>query len=139
MKMQVRAKNKLVKEKIIPQILYNKLPDLSAFSNEDHLFTNLQIGGEWNVSDASKRDFFTKRYKKVKDHFELNVDYGLYSFRHTTISELYRELSKEQNMTPHAVKSKLMLITGHTSMSTLESCLRDIDAQLPEDFSHYLE
>ncbi|MGY0393313.1 tyrosine-type recombinase/integrase [Bizionia sp. KMM 8389] len=138
MKMQIRAKNKLVKEKIIPKILYDKLPDLHSFTKADCLFTNLQVGGEWNVSEASKRDYFTKRFKKVKDHFELNEDYGLYSFRHTTISELYRELSKEANMTPHAVKSKLMLITGHSSMSALESYLRDIDAQMPEDFSHLL-
>ncbi|WP_417196992.1 tyrosine-type recombinase/integrase [Bizionia sp.] len=139
MKMQVRAKNKLVKEKIIPKILFDKLPDLTAFSKDDCLFTNLQIGGEWDVTEASKRDYFTKRFKKVKDHFDLNEDYGLYSFRHTTISEIYRELSKEPNMTPYTVKSKLMLITGHSSMTALESYLRDIDAQLPEDFSHLLQ
>jgi hypothetical protein len=28
-----------------------------------------------------------------------------------------------------------MLITGHTSMSSLEKYLRDIDAELPEDYS----
>ncbi|MCX7552112.1 tyrosine-type recombinase/integrase [Xanthomarina sp. F2636L] len=137
-KMQIQAKNKLVKEKIIPNILFDKLPDLSDFSPEDDLFTTNQIGGQWEASEVNKRDFFSKRFKKVKDHFGLNVDYGLYSFRHTTISELYRELSKEPNMSPHAVKSKLMLITGHSSMSALESYLRDIDAQMPEDFSHLL-
>ncbi|MFL0354780.1 tyrosine-type recombinase/integrase [Xanthomarina sp. GH4-25] len=138
-KMQIQAKNKLVKEKIIPSILFDKLPDLSIYSVEDDLFTTTQIGGKWEVSEASKRDYFTKRFKKVKDHFGLNQDYGLYSFRHTFISELYREISKEDNMTPHSVKSKLMLITGHSSMSALESYLRDIDAEMPEDFSHFLK
>src|SRR5690606_38810219 len=136
---QIQAKNKLVKVKIIPSILFDKLPDLSKFSREDDLFTNTQIGGKWDVIEASKRDYFTKRFKKVKDHFGLNEEYGLYSFRHTTISELYREIAKEPNMSPHAVKSKLMLITGHSSMSALESYLRDIDAEMPEDFSHFLK
>ncbi|WP_338731526.1 tyrosine-type recombinase/integrase [Mangrovimonas cancribranchiae] len=138
-KMQVQAKNKLVKEKIIPQILIDKLPDLSKFSKEADLFTPESIGGEWRVSEASKRDYFTKRFKKVKDHFNLNKDYGLYSFRHTTITELYKEISKEANMTPYAVKSKLMLITGHSTMKALEQYLRDIDAELPQDFSHFLQ
>ncbi|EGV43450.2 site-specific integrase [Bizionia argentinensis JUB59] len=138
MKMQVQAKNKAVKEKIIPEILFDKLPDLSALPKSYDLFNLWKIGGIWDVTEASKRDYFTKRFKKVKDHFGLNEDYGLYSFRHTTTSELYRELSKEPNMSPNAAKSKLMLITGHSSMTALESYLRDIDAELPEDFSHFL-
>jgi integrase len=135
-KMQIQAKNKLVKEKIIPNILFNKLPDLTGFSPEDFLFTTNKIGGQWDVSEVNKRGYFSKRFKKVKDHFGLNEDYGLYSFRHTSISELYREISKEPNMSPHAVKSKLMLITGHSSMASLESYLRNVDAVMPEDYSH---
>jgi len=46
---------------------------------------------------------------------------------------------EESNTTPFATKSKLMLITGHTSMTALEKYLRDIDAQLPSDYSEYLE
>jgi hypothetical protein len=29
-----------------------------------------------------------------------------------------------------------MLITGHSTMTALEKYLRDIDAELPEDYSH---
>jgi hypothetical protein len=36
-------------------------------------------------------------------------------------------------------KSRLMLITGHSTMTALEQYLRDIDAELPEDYSHLLE
>ena len=32
-----------------------------------------------------------------------------------------------------------MLITGHTSMLALEKYLRDIDAELPEDYSNLLK
>jgi integrase len=137
--MHVHAKNKVVKTKIIPNILFNKIPNLSGFSDDDYLFTNTQIGGNWNITEASKRTYFSKRFKKVKDHFELGIDYGLYSFRHTAISELFKRISKKPNMTANVVKSELMLITGHSNMIALESYLRDIDAELPEDFSHLLK
>ncbi|GAA3780991.1 hypothetical protein GCM10022271_11560 [Corallibacter vietnamensis] len=138
-KMQVEAKNQLVKVKIIPQILLDRIPDLSKFNNGDDLFTPTGIGGQWDVKEGSKRDYFSSRFKRVKDHFGLGKDFGLYSFRHTTISKAYKEILKEPNMTPIAAKSKLMLITGHTSLKGLENYLRNTDAVLPEDFSHLLK
>ena len=85
----------------------------------------------------NRRDYFSKRFKKVvKEHFKLGQDFGLYSFRHTFITRLYREMIKDA--TPFEVKSRLMLITGHSTMGALEKYLRDIDAQLPEDYSELL-
>lgn len=133
----VRAKNAPVKIKIIPQILIKDLPDLSKLNPNEYLFTPTIIGGEWNTSENDKRDYFSKRFKKVKDHFKLGTDYGLYSFRHTFITKLYNEFAKA--MTPFEAKSKLMLITGHNTMDALEKYLRDIDAVLPEDYSGYLK
>ena len=40
---------------------------------------------------------------------------------------------------PFEAKSKLMLITGHSTMSALEKYLRDIYAELPEDYSNMLK
>ena len=132
----VRAKNKPVKIKIIPDILIEQLPDLSSLNKEDFIFTPNKIGGPWETIDNNKRDFFTKQFKKVKDHFGLGIDYGLYSFRHTFITKLYKEMAKTG--TPLEVKSKLQLITGHADMKALEFYLRDIDAVLPEDYSNLL-
>jgi len=137
-KVQFQAKNSPLKTKIIPEILFKELPDLSKFDPELHLFTPNQIGGTWDASINNKRDYFSKRFKKVaKDHFKLGVDYGLYSFRHTFITKLYREIAKTS--TPFEAKSKLMLITGHSSMDALQKYLRDIDAELPEDCSELLK
>lgn len=136
-KIYVRAKNKAVKTKIIPDILIEQLPDLSKMNKNEYLFTPDKIGGEWETKEGNKRDYFTKQFKKVKDHFGLGIDYGLYSFRHTFITKLYREFAKTQ--TPLEVKSKLQLITGHSTMEALESYLRDIDAVLPEDYSKHLK
>jgi len=134
---QFKAKNSPLKTKIIPEILIDDLPDLSKLNKSHALFTPDEIGGKWNATVDNRRDHFTKRFRKVvKDHFKLGKDHGLYSFRHTFITKLYRELVK--NSSPFEAKSKLMLITGHLSMTALEKYLRDIDAELPADYSELL-
>ena len=134
---QFKAKNSPLKTKIIPDILIDDLPDLSKLNPDDYLFTPEKIGGVWKTTEQNKRDYFSKRFKKVvKEHFNFGPDYGLYSFRHTYITKLYRELVK--NSSPFDAKSRLMLITGHSSMTALENYLRDIDAALPEDYSELI-
>ncbi|MFV8367621.1 tyrosine-type recombinase/integrase [Flavobacterium sp. XS1P27] len=136
-KLYVRAKNKAVKIKIIPEILLKDLPDLSKLNKDHFLFTPYEIGAEWIATENNRRDNFSKKFKTVvKDHFKLGSDYGMYSFRHTFITKLYRELRKSYS--PFETKSRLMLITGHSTMTALEQYLRDIDAELPEDYSHML-
>jgi len=78
-KIYVKAKNKKVKIKIIPEILLNLLPDLSNANPEHSLFTPYEIGGEWDVPERDKRNYYSKRFKKVKDNFNLGIEYGLYS------------------------------------------------------------
>jgi integrase len=135
-KLYVRAKNNPVKIKIIPDILIHAMPDLKSCKVENLVFTPDRIGGDWPVSENDRRNYFSKRFKKVKDYFRLGADYGLYSFRHTFITRLYNEFTK--SMTPFEAKSKLMLITGHLTMDALEKYLRNIDAVLPEDYSSFL-
>lgn len=136
-KLYVRAKNKAVKIKIIPEILIEDLPDLSKLDKDTFLFTPTGLGKEWVATENNRRDNFSKRFKSVvKDHFLLGEDYGMYSFRHTFITKLYKKL--RINYSPFEAKSNLMLITGHSSMVSLEQYLRDIDAELPEDYSELL-
>lgn len=132
-----KAKNQKVKQKIIPDILFDKIPDLSNYKKTDILFTPNGYPSEWNSKPDNRRDYFTKEFKKVKDHFGWGVEYGIYSFRHTYITKLYRKLRK--SYAPFEAKSRLMLITGHTSMQSLDKYLRDIDAELPEDYSELLK
>lgn len=97
-----------------------------------------KIGGTWETELNNRRNYFSKRFKTVvKKEFNLGEDYGLYSFRHTYITKLYRAMVKQSS--PYEAKSKLMLITGHSTMSALEKYLRDIDAELPEDYSNMLD
>ncbi|AOR28705.1 integrase [Formosa sp. Hel1_33_131] len=144
----VKAKNKPLKQKIIPKILLDQLPDLSEYSKDDFIFSYSRSPGKWDATDDNRRDHFTKRFKSLKDffskksktddkYFKLGIEYNIYSFRHTFITKLYREIRKE--MTPFETKSKLMLITGHSTMTALEKYLRDIDAELPEDYSNLIK
>ncbi len=135
---QFKAKNSPLKTKIIPEILFKELPDLSKLNKDDALFTPKKIGAQWDTELLNRRDYFSKRFRTVvKDKFNLGKDYGLYSFRHTFITKLYRAMVEESS--PFEAKSRLMLITGHTSMSALEKYLRDIDAELPKDYSAMLK
>ncbi|WP_395043174.1 tyrosine-type recombinase/integrase [Flavobacterium sp.] len=133
----VRAKNKAVKIKLIPEILLSKLPDISNINKDFYLFTPNDIGADWQTNETDKRNYFGKRFKKVKDSLGLGSDYGLYSFRHTFITKLYNSLLIDS--TPFEAKSRLMLITGHTTMTALDKYLRDIDAVLPDDYSKHIE
>lgn len=137
-KLYLKTKNKKVKIKIIPQILIDDLPDLSKLNPENYLFTPTGLGNEWEATENNRRDSFSKRFKEVvKTPFKLGIDYGMYSFRHTFITKLYRELRK--NHSQFETKSTLMLITGHSTMTALDKYLRDIDAELPEDYSDLLK
>ncbi|SDG43000.1 tyrosine-type recombinase/integrase [Psychroflexus sediminis] len=133
-KLYVKAKNQPVKIKIIPDILIKDIPDLSKLPGDALLFGRFGIGEAWSASETNRRNEFSKRFKEVKDHFGLGEEFGLYSFRHTFITKLYRKLREKSS--PNETKSKLMLITGHSTMDALEKYLRDIDAELPEDYSH---
>lgn len=129
-----KAKNKPLKTKRIPSILMDEFPDLSELDKDLFLFTPSKLGGTWEASEDSKRDHFTKRFKKVvKDPFELDANYTMYSFRHTFITKLYRSML--ETASPFEAKSELMEITGHSTMKALESYLRSIDAYLPDDYS----
>ncbi|MDO6600654.1 tyrosine-type recombinase/integrase [Tenacibaculum sp. 1_MG-2023] len=136
--MQFKAKNSPLKTKRIPEILFKDLPDISKFDKESYLFTPTRFGNFWEATDTNRRDHFSKRFKKVvKDHFKLEEEFTIYSFRHTFIFILYNSLRKTKS--PFEAKSELMLITGHKSMASLEKYLRNIDAELPGDYSKLFE
>ncbi len=133
--LNVMVKQGQFKTKIIPDILFNELPDIRNKSG--FLFTRDGFIGDWDISENSKRGHFSRQFKKVKEHFGLGKDYGIYSFRHYFTTKLYRKI--RENKTPHEAKSDLMLITGHESMKALEKYLRSINAEVPEDYSDLLK
>lgn len=136
-RLYVKAKNKPSKIKLLPEILLNELPKTDSFESDVNFFGRYAIGEPWDATPNNKRGEFTARFKKIKEHFGLSSDYGLYSFRHTYITKLYQKL--RETKTVFEAKSYLMMITGHETMDALNKYLRDIDAELPDDFSSYFE
>ena len=135
---QFQEKDKPRKTKLIPQILLDALPDLTQLDPESSLFTPKGLGHVWNIKDDNKRGYFSDRFKKVvKDTFGLNENYGLYSYKHTYVTKLHNEFSK--TYTPNETLDRLMQITGHATRKALKAYLRDIDADLPEDYSYLLK
>ncbi|GIJ95722.1 hypothetical protein CAPN001_02910 [Capnocytophaga stomatis] len=131
--LNVRAKNKLVKTKIIPEILMKEIQHFRGLNPDFYLFAP-KGANYWTTNETDKRDYWSKRFKDIKDELGLGKDYGLYSFRHTFITKLYRELRTQYGQME--TYDKLMLITGHSTLLALQQYLRDIDAELPEDYSH---
>lgn len=133
---KLKAKNQAVKIKYMPEILVKDLIVLEIYKNNDFLFTP-EGPGEWNASEKSRREHFGRRFKVIKDKYDLGEDYGIYSFRHTFITKLYNQFIK--TMTPDEALNKMLLITGHATMGALKKYLRDTDTFKPNDWSEYIE
>lgn len=132
----VRAKNKALKTKVIPDVLFVELDFLKKEDRNAWIFSHHGVAVS-DTDEINRRDYYSKKFLKVKKVFGFGVDHTIYSFRHTFITKLYRNLRKR--FSPYQAKSELMLITGHSSMTALEKYLRDIDAELPKDYSEDLK
>lgn len=130
--LEVRAKNKLEKIKIIPAIL---IPDLLKLSGDGLLFKTNNKGIE--TTEINRRNYFSQKFLQIKKELNLGHEYTMYSFRHTFITKLYRELRKTKNKLE--TEDTLMKITGHSTLKALQMYLRDIDAEIAEDYSHLLK
>lgn len=129
--LEVKAKNKALKTKIIPKILLNEINEMKGTGL---IFLTNDKG--INTTENNRRDYFTKKFLEVKKQLNLGEEYTMYSFRHTYITKLYRELIKTRSKLD--TESTLMLITGHSTLKALQSYLRDLDALIPEDYSDML-
>ncbi|TWP23158.1 hypothetical protein ETU10_08665 [Apibacter muscae] len=136
-----KSKTKDQKVKYIIDLIYKDLEKIhiNKYDKDFNLFTPDGKPSLWIGKEESKRQYFTELYKDIIKSNPKLISLGLtdnhdmYSFRHTGIMILYRSYRK--TLSPFETKSKLMLITGHTTMSALEKYLRTIDAELPEDYS----
>lgn len=107
---------------------------LEKYKYNFHLFTPKQQPDYWDSKETSKSDYFQKRFGEVKEHFGFGVEYGIYSFRHTFVKNLYENFLKE-GLSEREAQMKLMGITRHKSLSGLKNYLRDVGAALSEDYS----
>ena len=136
-----QAKNKPLKVKRIPSIFIEdiKAMNLHLYNKEDFLFTMNDKPSEWVSDDNSKRDAFSKRFKTVKDKFNLGAKYGLYSFRHSFITNLFRTLRTTENKSYSEAIEFLQPITGHETREALEKYIHTHDMDIPKDWSDKID
>ena len=103
------------------------------------LFTPKNEPSEWVSDDNSKRDAFSKRFKVVKDKFNLGAKYGLYSFRHSFITNLFRYLRTTENKSYSEAIEFLQPITGHETREALERYIHTHDMDIPSDWSDKID
>ena len=136
-----QAKNKPLKVKRIPSIFIEdiKAMNLHLYNKEFYLFTPKNEPSEWVSDDNSKRDAFSKRFKVVKDKFNLGAKYGLYSFRHSFITNLFRTLRTTENKSYSEAIEFLQPITGHETREALEKYIHTHDMDIPKDWSDKID
>ena len=115
--------------------MIKELKKLDMKNPEHFLFTPKGVG-EWKREESGKRKWFGERFNIVKKKLSIDSDYTVYSFRHTSITKLYRKMRKKYSKLE--TEDKMMLITGHSTLTALQKYLRDIDAELPKDYSDLL-
>ena len=133
--LEFKAKNKPIKIKIIPEIMLKELQKFKTNNSDDFIFKTNDKGIE--TQEVNRRNYFSGKFSAIKKKFKLGEEYTVYSFRHTFITKLYREIRKEKNLLE--TYDILMKITGHSTLEALKKYLRDIDAELAEDYSGYLK
>lgn len=116
------------------QKVFNEL-DIENCDQSDFVFTKFLKPGEWDTTLKAKKDFFSRRFKKVKDHLGFGIEYGIYSFRHSFALNIYENFITE-GMPEAEAMAKMLPITRHDSVDGLRNYLREKKKMLPKDYSH---
>ncbi len=132
--------------KIITETLYNDFyKDLNLNTQQDKfIFGYKSLLDNWDATEKNRQGYYGKRFRKVKDKFNLGSDYSIYSFRHSAIAKIfetkYYELKEKgiSNYKRDAVKF-VMPFLNHTNENTTLKYLRNVSTLVHVDWSDYLE
>lgn len=134
---QVQSKTEATATIYITSQLKETIVDmnLDQYNKNDFLFTKNFKPGIWETTtEKSKPNFFTNRFKKIKKALGYGPLYGIYSFRHSAAIDLFTSYIKK-GLTDLEARHKMMPITRHKSIDSLNKYLRGIGASLPKDYS----
>ncbi len=119
-------------EKMKPTV---KALAVEKYPKNCHLFTNSNEPKVWEeIKLKGKVDHFGNRFKAVKNALGYGREYGLYSFRHTAIMDLFHSLQKK-GMGEQEILFELMPITQHKSIAGIKNYLRKHQQSVPPDHS----
>lgn len=119
------------------EALFNKM-ELQKYPAHYNIFSPSGLPASWDSTTRSKSDFFSKRFKTVKDHFGFGVEYGIYSFRHSFAVHVL-DTFMQRGMAYNEAVNKMLPITRHESVQALENYLREKKDMLPKDYTLDIE
>ena len=132
-KTEVLSRRRII-EKLNPTI---EALNVKSFPGNYDLFTNENTSKEWNTAKLqSKVDHFSARFKVIKESMGYGREYGLYSFRHSAIVDLYYSHQRE-GLGDQEILLKLMPYTLHKSISGIKNYLRNLVKVIPQDHSDF--
>lgn len=119
---------------LIPEILkqdFNAI-NLHKYPANYYVFTVRGVSKE-----PSWRDSFTAQFLECKKALKINDENKtMYGFRHTLTRNIYLNLRKQMNK-QEAINA-LITITRHKTVTALEKYLRQIGADVPDDYSNFI-
>ena len=127
--------------RIVPQLANDiKAMQLHKFKKTDYILTPGNTPGSWlnqrngnPTAENTRTKEFSDRFTKVKDHFNFGSEYGIYSFRHSFVIDLYNSFVNAGATTIEA-EMRMLPITRHKSLTGLRKYLRDVGALMPKDY-----
>lgn len=99
-----------------------------------YVFTPSGQPGVWDSKLNSKVGYMGKRFAKVKAALGFGEEYGLYSFRHSSIANIQENLEK-LGYSETEILHKIMPITRHKTEKTVRVYLRNLKKYAPKDHS----
>lgn len=109
--------------------------NLEKYNPNDYIFTPEEKPGTWETKRESyKVNFFSKRFKKVKEALKLDFNKTIYAMRHTAAIDLYNYFLS-QGLNEREIILKMLPITRHSNESGLRNYLRKVNAFKVEDYS----
>lgn len=128
------------KTKFIPEIYFKELAKLARTAKKgEYLFTPNEKPSNWEQPDHRRRDHFTKKFKRLRQKADANINCTIYSFRHYYITSTYVALRVKKKLNKEEAIDQLMNITGHSSKSGILNYIHDNIADKPQDWSELIE
>lgn len=120
------------KTKRIPDDIISELSKYDLSKKDSLLFVKDEISGKWNRGEIGRREYYSKKYSKIKTALGFGDGYVMYSFRHTYITIGYKNL--RQRLSKDDALDTLMGYTGHDSRDALQKYIHYHDAEVVGEY-----
>lgn len=130
--LSVFVKQGYSKAKRIPDAIISDLTKFDLSNKNNLLFSREKIGVGWTREINGRRQYYSKRYARIKKSLGYGKGYTLYSFRHTYITIGYKNLRKR--LSKDDALDTLMGYTGHETRDAMAKYIHHHDADVVDPY-----